>query len=616
MHPREFGKYRIIKLLPLGGMGRVYLAVDGVTNRQVALKLIEQGPDRDRQDIVEAERRGAMLQERLCRTDSRIANIRSYGELDNFFYIEMDYVEGQDLSEVLARGPLGVRFAARIGRDLCEVLEAAHNFTAEIEGHGYRGVVHGDIKPRNIRITPDGEVRVLDFGIAKALSLTRTYTQNQFGSSQYSSPERLNTADVDFASDLWSVAVVLYECATGKPYFEAESGPRLDHLIRNYRTWRPIPPTLPEPFVAILRKALHPDPGIRYGSARDFASDLSSFLAGAKTAAESLPAIDPDTEQTRRTVLSETAAVEEDAQTRRTVPSRPSSPAPPWRPTVRERRVRVAAGLLLFVLVAGLFGNEWSVWRAGSALRNELEAEKLTDLNAAWTRYHALADRNYLPLVLSGTRKTILNRLTSFADRTILGYRNSEAPSISEGDWVRAQASLARALELDPGDETLRGKLYLCDGHISRIRGRKPPNSKLLNDARSKFDQARELWPKSPDPYLGLARLYIDSVKDVDKAQEALRGADKRGHQMGRREKAQLGDGYRDRAERLLQEADRSAGLPEEKDYLERARSDFQRAEELYRDIVPFAGSTGNLRRVLDFTFQVDERLKTIREGA
>src|SRR5688500_16845393 len=121
MHPRTFGKYRIVKLLPLGGMGRVYLALDTQTNRQVALKLIEMGPDPERQEIVEAERRGAVLQARLCGIDRRVTTIHSYGELDDFFYIEMEYVEGQDLTEVLFKGPLGVPFSARIGCDICEV---------------------------------------------------------------------------------------------------------------------------------------------------------------------------------------------------------------------------------------------------------------------------------------------------------------------------------------------------------------------------------------------------------------------------------------------------------------------------------------------------------------
>lgn len=632
MHPREFGEYRIVKLLPLGGMGRVYLAVHARTNEPVALKLIERGTDRDRQEIIEAEQRGARLQERLCRLDDRIANIRSYGELGEYFFIEMDYVEGDDLSEVLTRGPLGVPFAARIGRDLCEALNVAHTFSGEIDGHQYRGVVHGDIKPRNIRITPDGEVRVLDFGIAKALSLTRSFTQNHFGSSQYSSPERLNTADVDIASDLWSVAVVLYEIVTGHPYFEAENGPKLDHLIRNYRQVRPLPPQLPAPFQAILRKALHPDPAWRYATAQEFATDLAAFLAGRSTAAERMP---PD-DATRRTTPPGAPAFDEAATRRSTMPvavdddptrrtgagplpppgARPQKPKERHPLSRRERQIRFFAAALLVLIVGLLSYNEYAVWRGGIALRHDLEAERLTDMNLAWDRFQALANRNYLPLVLRGAKSAVLDRMVSFADRVINDYRSSEAPSVNEADWVRALAILSKALELDPGDKQIRGKMYLADGHLNRIRGTSRSNGKMLNDARARFEAAQELMPKSPDPYLGLARLYVYSLKDVDKAEQALKAASKRGHDMGRREKAQLGDAYRDRAERLLREADKATGLPEEKDYLERARDDFEKAQDFYRDIVPFAGSANSLRKVLDSADHVDLRLKIIREGA
>ena len=304
MHPREFGKYRILKLLPPGGMGRVYLAENSATGERIALKLIEQAAGLEDEEIVEAERRGARLQEHLCRIDPRIADVLCYGELDGFFYLEMEYIEGQDLAEVLARGPLGVPFAARIGRDLCETLHHAHSFSTQLDGHSYSGVVHGDIKPRNVRITPDGQVRVLDFGIAKALSSTRKFTENRFGSSQYSSPERLLTGDVDFSSDIWSVGVVLYEIVTGRPYFEGDSGARLENAIRNYRSHRPLPANLPSGFAAILRKALHPDPAERYQTAAEFAADLDSFLAGRRTAAETHPVSivsNDDPEKTRRT---------------------------------------------------------------------------------------------------------------------------------------------------------------------------------------------------------------------------------------------------------------------------------------------------------------------------
>ena len=624
MHPREFGKYRILKLLPPGGMGRVYLAEDSSTGKRVALKLIEKTPGPEYEEILEAERRGAQLQEHLCRADPRIADVLGYGEVDEFFYIEMEYIEGQDLAEVLARAPLGVPFAARIGRDLCETLHKAHNFTAMIDGHSYRGVVHGDIKPRNVRITPDGQVRVLDFGIAKALSVTRRFTENRFGSSQYSSPERLLTGDVDFSSDLWSVGVVLYEIVTGRPYFDGESGARLENTIRNYRDYRPIPSLLPAGFQAVLRKALHPDPEARYTSASDFANDLDEFLAGRPTVAETSPVpvvLSDDDERTRLTGRPPEMEKDE-ALTRRTagpripkgyraVTSRIKRPLTP-----RQRQIRLGVATALVIGSIWFVANEVSVYRGASALRLDLETERVTDMDAAWQRYHDLAVRNHTPFVLWGTRTVLLSRMISSAERVIAEYRNSDAPSVSEADWQRADAVLTKALDLHPGDKEIRGKLYLVNGHISRIRGTARANGKLLSDARQKFEEARDLIPRSPDPWLGLARLYVYSVKDVEKAEEALKQASKRGHGMGRREKAQLGDGYRDRAERLLREADRVTGMPEEKDYLERAKDDFERAEEFYRDIVPFAGSASSLRRVLDFQDHVDVRLRIVREGA
>jgi len=94
---------------------------------------------------------------------------------------------------------------------VARTLENAHGLQVAIGGKDFHGVVHGDIKPKNVRIDSHGEVRVLDFGIAKALSLSRRLTRNEFGSVPYASPERLDTGDVNFGSDLWSLAVMLYE---------------------------------------------------------------------------------------------------------------------------------------------------------------------------------------------------------------------------------------------------------------------------------------------------------------------------------------------------------------------------------------------------------------------
>ena len=240
MDPKLFGRYEIIRKLAGGGMGRVFLAYDPLLNRQVGLKLIDAGVDRDSIDVVAAERRGATLQDQLAKREQsgRVAQIFDVGDREGYFYIAMEYIEGEDLSELVANGPIDPQRAVTIALDVLDVLVKAHTFQTVIEDRAHRGIIHGDIKPRNIRITSAGQVKVLDFGIAKAVSMTRSITFNQFGSIPYSSPERLQTGDMDARSDVWSVAIVLFEMLTGKPYFEAE-GSKLEWTIRNYRALQP-----------------------------------------------------------------------------------------------------------------------------------------------------------------------------------------------------------------------------------------------------------------------------------------------------------------------------------------------------------------------------------------
>ncbi|HUS04672.1 MAG TPA: serine/threonine-protein kinase [Bryobacteraceae bacterium] len=618
MTAHSYGRFTLFRKLPAGGMGRVFEADDPPNGRRVALKLIDHGSDTDSLQIIEAERLGAELQQRLCALDPRITAVYEFGDLPDYFYIVMEYVEGQDLSELSAQERIGPLFAARIAQDVLEVLHQAHNFRTNIEGREYRGIVHGDIKPRNIRLTTTGQVKVLDFGIAKALSMTRNFTQNIFGSVQYSSPERLNTGEVTISSDLWGVAVVLYEMIARRPYFAAESGPKLEYVIRNYSQRQPLPDDCPVPLRQILERALDPDAPVRYQAAADFAADLYAFRN------DEIPAV-YDNEATRR--ISRTP--DENVPTAKTMPAVGNNPAredveatrrthrnPPFAahapaktgsaiPRAPGRRLRIGRlfllGFLLFsaYVVYQVF-SEYSVWRASHQLARDLDSEKLQRVDEAWQQYQTLAARANFGVSVWAAQDSLRNRLLALADRAINEYRTSDAPSVSEAEWTRARANAAHALELAPQDKTVRGKLRLIEGHLARIRGGARHDARLLQEARENFDSAAALLSKSPDPWLGLARLYVYSFHDVERAESALKEAERRGHDIGKRETAQLADGYRDRAERTLREGDRADTEAEASRYYDRARSDFERARKMYESIVPWGAAAANLRKTSD----------------
>jgi tetratricopeptide (TPR) repeat protein/predicted Ser/Thr protein kinase len=623
---RKIGKYEIVRKLGRGGMADVYLAHDGADT--VALKLIEHAADADTIAAIEAERRGAELQAHLAAIDPRVVRVYGSGDADGFFFVAMEYIDGQDLAELMRRGPLVLGFATEVAVAVAKTLDNAHNLQIDIEGKSFHGVVHGDIKPKNIRIDARGEVRVLDFGIAKALSMSRRLTRNEFGSVPYASPERLDFGEVNVGSDLWSLAVMLYEMVSGMQPYKAESTERLERMIRSRIAPPPAPDPCPEPLRRILIKAMAPDPDFRYPSAREFGADLEAFRAGTPVAAMS-----EDLNATRRTFCQrEDAAADE---TRRTAVPGAGDPAEPTRRTVRPTgrafgtrqppvaapRKRSAFGVtmrvLLFLLLAGILYSGWVLtsnyllYEHGQQLSREIESEQLTDLDQIWNRWTELSKGDPSSFLLHGPRKVVKQKFVQAADHVIDTYRNNESQLIYEKEWERARTMAAHALAVDPEDGA-RGRLRLCEGHLARINGTSHRSAQELNLAVEKFDEAQKLLPKSPDPELGLARVYVYGLKDIDKGYVALQEAQKRGYTLGNREKLLLADGYRDRADRTWWDSRNVRGLPPEKDQIQRAADDYKRAEELYQGISPWGKSIVNLVRVRLSLESVDSRLHQI----
>jgi len=607
---KRFGSYQIIRKLARG-MTDVYLAFDAETSRYAVLKIVEESPDALTQLILEAERRGAELQRQLHDADSRVIEVYEYGEKDGYFFIAMQYIEGRTVAQILTEEKrIEPARAARFAVEILSQLAKLHSFTAEIDGQP-RSVVHADIKPSNIQIGGDDEVRLLDFGIAKAITFTHSRTHMSLGSPSYCSPERLSRGQVDLHADLWAVGVTLFEMVAGSPPYQAEDTRKLEALIRSRRPPRALPEGCPPAIKAILNKALAGDLHLRYVSAAAFESDLRLFLQDRPTVAET----------ERRTAWRSNPTLE---KPRFHFPERVTSMAATVKQSVLklkpDQATRVASVLSILValcwgLLAGLLvcvpaGFYYRFWRDSAPLRRgaDYTRSSIAAINSDWDLFQRVRRQSSFLGELSPAMRlgpALRSGLLQTADEIIEAYRDSSDPAIRDFDWSKAKVCLDHVSEIDRNDRATRGKLALANGYLNLIRAdaeQKDAREASIQAAQQNFKEAASLLPRSPDPHLGLVRIYVYSLKNMGQAMAELREAEHLGFKPGPRELEQQADGYRFRATTELAEARKAHGSSSanEERYLRLAQRDFERARELYEPIIGFSNVSLELRQVDD----------------
>jgi serine/threonine-protein kinase len=286
--------YRIVDKLGEGGMGVVWRAVDTTLDRQVAIKVLPAGMARQPDRLARFEREAKLL---ASLNHPNIAGIHGIHEVDGTPFLAMELVEGQDLEKRLSGGAMSLRQTLEVALQIANALEAAHE----------SGVIHRDLKPANVKLTDESVVKVLDFGLAKALSgptepgaspsMSPTMTSGGtmagmvLGTAAYMSPEQAKARDVDRRADIWSFGVVLFEMLSGRRLFQGEGiSETLAAVIMKDIEWGSLPADTPLRIRRLLERCLERDPKLRLRDIGDARIAIQEVLEGREDLEAGVPA--------------------------------------------------------------------------------------------------------------------------------------------------------------------------------------------------------------------------------------------------------------------------------------------------------------------------------------
>lgn len=346
-------RYQLTERIGEGGMAEVYLGTDIRLKRDIAVKVLRPQYSSDKQFL------DRFLDEARAMagfSHPNIVNVYDAGRERGRSYIVMEYVAGTDLRKLIKqRGALSVEQAMKIAEQVAQGVAAAHN----------KHIVHRDIKPGNVLITPDGDVKVADFGIARAVSDSKHLTEPGvvWGTTAYLSPEQIRGDAATPASDVYSMGVVLYEMLSGKPPFQGEDrvAIALQHLHDAPTSLSEKNPKVPRGVENLINRAMAKEPSQRYSTADEFARAIRMYLDAGNDSTIAQSAMPQAARPQQR---QQPAATQPPPRRRSTTTGAPSSSSRRQRPRASARAqpapspgidwFGIALGIIALLMVLGL----------------------------------------------------------------------------------------------------------------------------------------------------------------------------------------------------------------------------------------------------------------------
>ncbi len=533
----QVGHFRIEQEIGRGGMGVVYLARDTKLDRHVAIKSMPRASWGSATAQMRFQREAKLL---ASLSHPNIAVIHEIIEVEGLTYLILEYVPGDTLAQRLVKGPLKLKETLSIGQQIAEAVSAAHE----------KGVIHRDLKPGNIKLTPDGRVKVLDFGLAKpvreAVSRDTTITRDGqlLGTPTYMSPEQIRGKPVDHRTDIWSFGCVLYEMLTGKTPFEGETvSDTVAHVLEREPDCQLLPVETPPSIQGLLCRCLEKDPQDRPDSIREAALGIGNVLSPSAIASSAgAPATPlrqpPSMKHWRRIAVLPFVNMSTDAENEyfgdglaeelinalaqieglRVVARTSAFQFKGQTLDVREIGQRLNAEIIL----------EGSVRKAGNQLRVTAQLIDVADGYHIWSQRYAreLADvfaiQDAITEEISGalkvelaadTKRQLAKRHTENVEAYNLYLRGRFYWNKRTSDgFTKAVAAFERALEIDPHYAMAQAGLadcYALMGIYGLLRGRD-----AMPKARAAALRALEINDVLPGPHGALA--LVRAIHDHD----------------------------------------------------------------------------------------------------